>query len=96
VSPWTVVLANGILGGVVAFYDGRATAEENYEERTGLAMGSGPAALTAIGLQPVAESAEGAHGLRYVSIVDLGDGHERLYYELTRADGTHELCTELR
>jgi hypothetical protein len=84
------------VGGVVAFYDGRASAAENYEERTGLAMGSGPAALSAIGLQPVAESAEGAHGLRYVSIVDLGDGHERLYYELTRADGSHELCTELR
>jgi hypothetical protein len=84
------------VGGVVAFYDGRATAEENYEERTGLAMGSGPASLSAIGLEPVAESVEGAHGLRYVSIVDLGDGHERLYYELTRADGSHELRTEYR
>jgi hypothetical protein len=83
-------------GGVVAFYDGRASAAENYEERTGLAMGSGPAAMTAIGLQPVAQSDEGARGLRYVSIVDMGDGHERLYYELTRADGSHELCTELR
>jgi hypothetical protein len=84
------------VGGVVAFYDGRATAAENYEERTGLAMGAGPASLAAVGLQPVAESAEGLRGLRYVSIVDLGDGHERLYYELTRADGSHELCTELR
>jgi hypothetical protein len=84
------------VGGVVAFYDGRATAAENYEERTGLAMGAGPATLSQIGLQPVAASPEGAGGLRYVSIVDLGDGHERLYYELTRADGSHELCTELR
>jgi hypothetical protein len=83
-------------GGVVAFYDGRASAAENYEERTGLAMGAGPAALSAIGLEPVAQSVEGAGGLRYVSIVDLGDGHERLYYELSRADGSHELCTELR
>jgi hypothetical protein len=84
------------VGGVVAFYDGRATAAENYEERTGLAMGAGPATLAAIGLQPVAASPEGAGGLRYVTIVDLGDGHERLYYELTRADGSHELRTELR
>jgi hypothetical protein len=83
-------------GGVVAFYDGRASAAENYEERTGLAMGSGPAALSAIGLEPVAQSAEGDRGLRYVSIVDLEDGHERLYYELTREDGSHELRTELR
>jgi hypothetical protein len=83
-------------GGVVAYYDGRASAEENYEERTGLAMGPGPAALSAVGEEPVAQSAEGARGLRYVSIVDLGDGRERLYYELTRADGSHELRTELR
>jgi hypothetical protein len=83
-------------GGVLAFYDGRATAEENYEERTGLATGASPAALAAAGRQPVAQSDEGAGGLRYVSIVDLGGGRERLYYELTRADGSHELRTELR
>jgi hypothetical protein len=83
-------------GGVLAFYDGRATAAENYEERTGLAVGTGPAALAAIGAEPVAQSDEGAQGLRYVSIVDLGDGRERLYYELTRADGSHDLRTELR
>ena len=82
--------------GVVAYYDGRATAEENYEERTGLAVGSGPAELAAIGEAPVAQSDEGARGLRYVSVVDLGDGRERFYYELTRADGSHDLRTELR
>jgi hypothetical protein len=83
-------------GGVFAYYDGRATAQENYEERTGLARGAGPSALSAVGREPAAQSAEGAGGLRYVSIVDLGDGRERLYYELTRADGSHELRTEVR
>jgi hypothetical protein len=82
--------------GVTAFYDGRASAAENYEERTGLAAGSKPGALTAVGSEPAAESAEGGRGLRYVSWLGLGDGRERLYYELTRADGSHELRTELR
>ena len=42
----------GATGEIVAYYDGRATAEENYEERTGVAVGESPAALTAIGPSP--------------------------------------------
>jgi hypothetical protein len=79
--------------GVVAYYDGRASAGENYEERTGVAYGPDPATLTAAG--PVTGSPFGG-GLRYVSIVDLGNGQERLYYEMTRAGGAHDLRTELR
>ena len=30
------------------------------------------------------------------AILDLGDSRERYYYEMTRADGAHELRTELR
>jgi hypothetical protein len=81
-------------GEVVAYYDGRASAAENYEERTGLATGAGPAALAAHG--PIAQSPYGAGGLRYLCILDLGDSRERYYYEMTRADGAHELRTELR
>ena len=82
-------------GQVVAYYDGRATAAENYEERTGMATGSEPAALTAVAAAGMARGPQGG-GLRYLSIVDLGDRHERWYYEMTRADGAHELRTELR
>ena len=82
--------------GVAAYYDGRATAEQNCEECTGVAVGAGPAALAAAGTAPVeADGAAGA-GLRYLTVVELDDGQERLYYELTNANGSHDLVTELR
>jgi hypothetical protein len=84
-------------GQVVAHYDGRSTAAENFEERTGVATGVGPAALAADGsVLVVGGGLDGTGGLRYLDIVDLGDGRERWYYELTRPDGLHELRTELR
>jgi hypothetical protein len=77
-------------------YDGRASAAENWEERTGLAYAADVAgAFTAQGHEPVAESPHAGRGLRYLSVVDLPDGGYRLYYEVTRADRAHELRTEL-
>src|SRR6185437_315614 len=81
---------------VVAFYDGRASVAENYEERTGIATGSGPASLMALGTDPAAESPYAGKGLRYLDFVELPGGGRRLYYEMTRPDGAHELRTELR
>jgi hypothetical protein len=81
---------------VVAYYDGRATAAENYEERTGVATGIGPAALAAVSSVPFGSRPDGSGGLRYLDILDVGDGQERWYYEVTRPDGLHELRTELR
>ena len=82
-------------GAWMALYDGRASAAENFEERTGLATGTSQVGLTATGEGPVAASPHGAGGLRYVSLVPLAFGGYRLYYEATREDGAHELRTEL-
>jgi hypothetical protein len=83
-------------GTIVAYYDGRASAAENYEERTGIAIGADPAGLSALGSVPFAQSPYAGRGLRYLDILPLADGSQRLYYEMTRAGGAHELRTELR
>jgi hypothetical protein len=80
----------------VMTYDGRASAAENWEERTGLAYADDPSGVfTASGAAPVAESPHAGRGLRYLSVVELPAAGYRLYYEATRADGAHELRTEL-
>ena len=81
---------------LIAFYDGRASAAENYEERTGVATGTEPAALSALGAGPAAESPYAGRGLRYLDVLALPGGSHRLYYEMTRPDGAHDLRTELR
>jgi hypothetical protein len=81
---------------IVAYYDGRASAGENYEERTGVATGTEPTALVPLGTGPLAESPYTTRCLRYVTILPLPDGRHRLYYEMARPDGAHELRTEVQ
>ncbi|WP_331272739.1 hypothetical protein [Motilibacter deserti] len=80
---------------LLAYYDGRATPGQNWEEQTGVAVGSLPAGtFTALGEEPVLVSPHAPGGLRYVTVVPVAEGW-RAYYEATRADGAHELRTEL-
>jgi hypothetical protein len=76
-----------------AYYDGRATKEQNAEERTGIAVGPAPDRLTPTG-DVVGTGPDGTDSLRYASVVELPDGGMRLYYETSRRDGAHDLRTE--
>ena len=71
-----------------AAYDGRASKEENWFERTGLAIRA-PDGMTfaAISDQPVATP-------RYLEIVPVPGGY-RIFYEAVLPDESHELRTEL-
>jgi hypothetical protein len=77
----------GVDEGWLAFYDGRASAQENWHERTGYALGAAPDAFVPQGAPtPVGQTA------RYLSLAELPDGY-RLYWEASRVDGAHDLRT---
>ena len=70
-----------------AAYDGRATADENWFERTGLAYESGePGRLRQADGEPV--------DVRYLDVLPLPKGGYRIYYEARLPDESHELRTE--
>ena len=69
-----------------ASYDGRATKEENWFERTGLAKREGEA-IVQFGDEPVSDA-------RYLDVVPLPEGGYRIYYEARLPDNSHELRTE--
>ena len=78
-------------GAWIGFYDGSAGAEENYEERCGLAISHDLRhwhRLTPGGPWVVSPHSTGS--LRYQDVVPVGD-ELWLYYEYARADGAHEL-----
>ena len=71
-----------------AAYDGRASAEENWFERTGLA--------TATGRDGRFQQAEGppVADVRYLDVLPLPGGGHRIWYEARLPDERHELRTE--
>jgi hypothetical protein len=71
-----------------ASYDGRASKEENFSERTGLARRAAQPGRFIGDDQAVA-------AVRYLDVVPLPGGGYRLFYEAPLADGSHELRTEL-
>src|SRR5260370_37907392 len=78
--PWTWYdRGTGITSivGEYAYFDGRASAEENFEERTGIARWNGSRYIAVAG---PASSPFGGGALRYVSAIELPAGL-RLYYE---------------
>jgi hypothetical protein len=73
-------------------YDGRASAAENWCERTGLAREQ-DGLLVPVADTPVAQSPDTDGSLRYVSAVPLPGGRTRFYFEAARSDGSHDLMT---
>jgi hypothetical protein len=70
-----------------AAYDGRASKEENWFERIGLARLMGGKVEQA--------NDDAAYDARYLDVLPLPDGGYRIYYEARLPDESHELRTEL-
>jgi hypothetical protein len=79
---------------LVVLYDGRATAEQNWHEVTGVAR-EVDGILVADPGGPAARSPHSDGALRYATAVTLPDGAVRFYFEAARPDGAHDLMTSV-
>lgn len=79
---------------LTVLYDGRATAEQNWHEVTGLAQQVN-GRLIPDGENPIARSPYADGALRYATAVTMPDGSTRFYFEAARPDGAHDLFTSV-
>lgn len=80
---------------LVVLYDGRADAESNWYETTGVARWDGTRLVADPEAAPVTSPhSDGA--FRYASAVPLPGGRIRYYVEAAREDGAHDLITLVR
>jgi hypothetical protein len=78
-------------GKYIAFYDGRASHLENYEEKTGLAVSSDLKSWNTLTPDaPRFTSLHASGSLRYMDAQVVGD-EVFLFYEFARPDGAHDL-----
>ena len=80
----TAVLEDGLVA-----YDGRASAAENWFEKSAFAEPAGPNGL----LRQLPDSP--VTDVRYLEVLTLPDGSRRIFYEARLPDESHELRTEL-
>jgi hypothetical protein len=79
---------------MTVLYDGRARAEDNWHEVTGVARGH-DGVLVADPDGPVVRSPHSDGALRYAAAVPLPAGGTRFYFEAARPDGAHDLWTSV-
>lgn len=70
-----------------ASYDGRATKQENFRERTGVAVPGSGGKLEARGEAPIAD-------VRYLDLLRDPRGGAIGFFERPNRDGSHDLCVE--
>jgi hypothetical protein len=76
----------------IGIYDGASDISENYEERCGMARSTDLRTWERIGSGPAIGAAGGPGTVRYVESIVVG-ASVRFFFERTRPDGAHELCT---
>lgn len=75
----------------LAFYDGAVSVEENYEEKTGVALSYDLRNFKRLSTErPLFTSPHSGGSLRYMTAVSVGE-ETYLYYEYARPDGSHEI-----